>query len=161
MMEEIKTVGSIVGLLTGGLYFYDRFAKGRPSASLTISIESNRPSPRVRIGNSSSYDLAINDVTVYPAIYLVAEQEGAEGNLRASFGEKAYFMLKPGESKEVRIVPKFQNGIPLEIVKARRVTFLVWWRRGNATWLPQLPVPVYTDTTTIRKFGLEKPDIPV
>jgi hypothetical protein len=85
MLEAIKTLGSMVGLVTGLFYFYDRIAKGRPVASLTISLENNRPSPRVRINNPSSYDIAILNVTTKPNIYLLAEGEGSEGNLRASF----------------------------------------------------------------------------
>jgi hypothetical protein len=53
MMEEIKLIGSIVGLLTGVLYFYDRFVKGRPVASLTISREKGLLSLRIRISNAS------------------------------------------------------------------------------------------------------------
>jgi hypothetical protein len=34
MIEVIKTIGSFVGLLTAVVYFYDRFAKGRPAAIL-------------------------------------------------------------------------------------------------------------------------------
>jgi hypothetical protein len=157
MMEEIKLIGSIVGLLTGVLYFYDRFVKGRPVASLTISREKGLLSLRIRISNASSYDVAIVGVTAHPKVYLLAEQEGAEGNLRASFGEIPSFMLKPSGEREVRIVPRFDNGVAMELVP-RRVIFCVWWRRGNATWLPQLPIPVFTSTTTIQKFRAEKPD---
>jgi hypothetical protein len=102
--------------------------------------------------------VAILDVTVHPEIYLLAEREGAEGNLRASFGERVYFLLKPSTEKEIRIVPKFKNGVALEL-SARRVLFCIWWRRGNATWLPQIPVPIFTSAATIRMYGLEKPDV--
>src|SRR5262245_46874763 len=115
MIETVKTIGSLVGLATGIFILYDRLARGRPVASLTISRENERPSPRIRISNPSSYDVAILNVTCHPRVYLLTDQEGPEGNLRASFGHIPDFMLKPGESKEVRIVPRFEDGVPLEL----------------------------------------------
>jgi hypothetical protein len=64
MLEVIKTLGSYIGLLTGLVVLYDRMAKGRPVASLTIGEENGRPSPRIRVSNPSPYDIAILDVTV-------------------------------------------------------------------------------------------------
>ena len=81
MLEFVKSVGAFVGLITGAFYFYDRFAKGRPIASLTISIENNRPSPRIRISNASAYDIAVLDITTHPSIYLLAEEAGATGQV--------------------------------------------------------------------------------
>jgi hypothetical protein len=69
-------------------------------------------------------------------------------------------MLKPAEQKEIWILRKFASDLRLEIAPGR-VVFRIWWRYGNATWLPQVLVAVWTSTETIRKFGLEKPDIPV
>jgi hypothetical protein len=161
MIEIIKAIGSYIGLLTGIFVFYDRFAKGRPVVSITIAQEGTRPSPRIRITNTSPYDIAIHDITTQSTAYLLAEDEGAERNLRASFGMRPYFMLKPNESKEVRMVPRFENGVPVEIMGDQRIIFWVWWRRGNATWLPQIPIPVVTSVVFIRKFGLEMPDVPI
>jgi hypothetical protein len=160
IFESIKTLGSVVGLLTGIVVVYDRLAKGRPSASLTISTYQGRPSPRIRINNTSPHDIAVFDITAHPETYLVAEGGEAEDRLRASLGQRPYFMLKPAEQKEIWMLPKFENNLPLEITPGR-VVFRIWWRRGNATWLPQVPVAVRTSTETIRKFGLEKPDIPI
>jgi hypothetical protein len=140
---------------------YDRLARGRPVASLTISKEAGRPSPRIRITNTSPYDVAIHDITTGSNAYNLAEDEGTEGNLRASFGMRPYFMLKPEESREIRIVPRFISGVPVEIMGDQRVVFWVWWQRGNATWIPQIPVPVFLSIAIIRKFGLEKPDVPI
>jgi hypothetical protein len=161
VFEAIKTTGSFVGLLAGIAVVYDRLARGRPSASLTISTYlGDRPSPRIRISNTSRLDIAVLDITVHPEIYLTAEGGQPEDRLRASLGERPSFMLKPGEQREIWILPKFENNIALEI-KPGRVAFRVSWRRGNATWLPQVPVTVRTSTLMIRKYGLEKPDIPI
>ncbi len=160
VFDLIKTVGSFVGLLAGIALLYDRLARGRPCASLTISTDAGQPSPRIRINNTSPHDIAILDITVHPETYLPAVGGEAEDRLRASLGQRPYFMLKPSEQKEIWILPRFKNNVPLEVVRGR-VAFRVWWRRGNATWLPQAPVTVRTSTETIRKFGLERPDIPI
>ena len=135
--------------------------RGRPVASLTISEENDRPSPRISITNVSSYDIAIEDVTIRSNAYRVAMKHGAEGNLEASFGVPVYFLLKPNERRELRIVAMFKNGVPIEVTGDQSVTFFVWWRRGNATWLPQLPVIVRTSVARIRKYGLERPDVQI
>jgi hypothetical protein len=78
--------------------------------------------------------------------------------MRGAAGRSPYFMLKSGESKELKIAPMCnKDGLPLEITP-HTVTFLIFWRRGKATWLPQIPVVVRTSTRTIRKYGLEEED---
>jgi hypothetical protein len=158
MGEVLKTIGSFAGLLSAAFLIYDRFAKGRPVASLTISQENKRPSPRIRVSNPGSFDVAVLSTSVEPNVYLLAENEGAEGNLRASFGQIPNFMLKPGQEKELRIVPRFENNLPLDL-KPQDVTFRIYWRRGNSTWLRQMPVRVVVNTDLIRQYGLPKPDV--
>jgi hypothetical protein len=161
MLEILRDVGSFVGLVTGVFYAFDRLVKGRPVASLTISQEANRPSPRIRVRNASPYDVAIEDVTTRSPAYRLSMTEGAKGNLEASFGSPIYFMLKPGQEQELRIVAMFKDGVPIEAMGDQPVKFLVWWRRGNVTWLKQFPVVVSTTVATIRKYGLERPDVQV
>ena len=66
----------------------------------------------------------------------------------------AGLMLKPREKKEMVIVPGFKDDVALELIP-QNVTFRISWRRCNATWLPQIPIYVWTSTTTIRKYSLE------
>jgi hypothetical protein len=158
MIEEIKTIGSLVGLITGIVVFYDRIVKARPIASLTITTDGSRKSACIRLTNVSPYDIAVVDIQVTPPVYFLTEDLGVRNLIEAAAGYKPAFMLKPSESKELVIAPRFENGVPIEIVKAQRVNFLIFWRRGNATWLPQIPVWVITSTTIIRKYGLERPN---
>jgi hypothetical protein len=62
MIELIKTLGSFVGLLTGAVFFYDRFAKGRPIAYLFFREDESR-SAFIRIENTGSFGIAVLDVT--------------------------------------------------------------------------------------------------
>jgi hypothetical protein len=63
------------------------------------------------------------------------------------------FVLKSGDSKELIIIPKFKDGIAIEAMGNRYVEFWIHRRCGNATWLPQIPVPVCTNTKTTRQLG--------
>lgn len=157
MWEQLKDIGSLVGLLTGFFYFYDRFAKGRPIGSFAVVPQGKRPSARIRIANAGQYDVGIIAITVHPKIYALAEKDEIEETIRASLGKVPAFMLKPGEQRDLRLIALIKDGLALEL-KQQNVTFLLWWRRGNATWLPQIPVPIFADTVTIRKFGLEQID---
>jgi hypothetical protein len=64
-------------------------------------------------------------------------------------------MLKPGDTKELILAPNFKDNLPLELTPQRIRVQIAWWR-GNATWLPQVPVFVWTSTQTIRCYGLKK-----
>jgi hypothetical protein len=155
MIEELKAIGSFVGLLTGAFYFYDRLAKGRPIASLTIAKDGTRKLACIRISNPSAYDIAVTDATVRSNTYFLTENLETRSLVEGAAGYRPYFMLRPGEAKELVIAPLYKNNVALE-VRPHRVSFWIWWQRGNATWLPQLPVWVLTSTPTIRKYGLER-----
>jgi hypothetical protein len=64
MLEILRDIGSLVGLITGVFYAFDRLVRGRPVASFTVSEENGRPSPRISITNVSPYDITIEDVTI-------------------------------------------------------------------------------------------------
>jgi len=151
----LSEIGGIVGLFGGLVVLYDRYYKARPMASLTVNVgtPSVRKTVWIRIKNPTPYDIAIIGATNRQGVYFLAENEethtlieGASGNLRFAF------MLKPNETKQLIVCAKFKDGIPLEITN-RYVEFLIWWRRGDATWLPKMPVFVCTTTEVIRLLG--------
>jgi hypothetical protein len=155
MIEEVKLIGSVVGLLAGVFVVYDRWAKSRPIASLTVNNRGPRKIAAIRISNIGDYDIAVTDATVRPSVYFLTEDLEVRSLLEGSHGQRPYFMLKPREEKELVIAPHFTNGVAREIVP-QRIAFCISWRRCNATWLPQIPVFVLTSTSTIRKYALEK-----
>lgn len=156
MFNWVRDIGSLLGLITGAVYFFDRLAKGRPIASLTISHRDGRKLACIRIVNVSKYDIAIINFSVDPKTYFLSQDMEIKNIVRGASGEKRLFMLKPEESKELIIAPLFKDNLALEAGPAHNVCFSFWWRRGNATWLRQFPVRVRTSTTTIRQYGLEE-----
>jgi hypothetical protein len=157
MIEAIKLVGSIVGLLTGIFTVYDRYVRGRPIASLSFGTEGTRKYARIRIGNGGAHEMVVLSVKCSPDVYRLSSDMETRNVIQAAMGREQFFTLKPSESSELFLVSRVVNGLALE-VKPQRVTFSISWRRGNSTWLPQIPVFVRTDTQTIRKFGLEQPE---
>jgi hypothetical protein len=153
MAFTIGEIGGIVGLISAGIVWMDRYYKGRPVVSLTTQNESGQTLICIRITNTTPYDIAVIGSNVRPAIYCLTEDRETISLLQGQRGKVPQFMLKPTESKLLILIPLIINGVPLEIVK-KRVDFWIQWRRGNATWLWQPPLAVCTSTDAIRLYGL-------
>jgi hypothetical protein len=152
----IGVVGGIVGLLGGLMSFRDRFYKGRPVASLSTRNSSGRNLVLIRIKNTTDYDIYVKGATEWRGIYFLTEDATSLNIVRGQLQKSMFtpFMLKPNETKELLIMPKYKDGVAVEASSEDRYfAFWLHWRRGNATWLPQIPVPVWTNTGTIRQLG--------
>jgi hypothetical protein len=57
------------------------------------------------------------------------------------------------DAKQLIIKAKFDGGVPREVIRSRYAEFVIRWRRGNSTWLPQLPVLVCSTTHVIRQLA--------
>jgi hypothetical protein len=152
----LSEVGGIVGLLGGLVVLFDRYYKGRPVASLTVDTLS--PSGRklvcVRIQNTTPYDVVIRHPTNRQRIYYLTQDEEPGTLLQGAAGTlKFAFMLKPDETKKLIIKAYIKDNVPLEVKKPGYVEFLIPWRRGNATWLPQIPILVCSTTQIVRELG--------
>src|SRR5579871_2484291 len=100
-IEAIKTLGSVAGLLSGLFLIYDRIAKGRPIASLTILMDGTRKSPCIRISNIAPHDVAITNIKVSPRTYFLTDDLEVRSLVRGAAGRNPYFMVKAGESREL------------------------------------------------------------
>jgi hypothetical protein len=152
----IGVVGGVVGLLGGLMSFRDRFYKGRPVASLTTRNSSGRNLVLIRIKNTTDYDIYVNGAAEWRGIYFLTEDATTLNIVRGQVQKNMFtpFMLKPDEIKELLIMAKYKDGVAVEARSGNRyVDFWLHWRRGNATWLPQIPVPVCTNTSTVRQLG--------
>lgn len=152
---DLKDLGAIVGFLSGAVVIYDRYHKGRPTASLTIT-NGNGDQHRVciRITNTTTYDVAIIGAAVRPSVYFLSETLEVR-DLNSRQLQAPQFLLKPQESRELFVVPRYEHGVALEL-KPQHVLFLLNWRRGNATWLKQFPVIVCTSTQIVRLYGTQR-----
>ena len=153
MAFSIGEIGGIVGLISAGIVWMDRYYKGRPVVSLTTQNESGQTLVCIRITNTTPYDIAVIGSSVRPPIYYLTEDRETKSLIEGQRGKVPQFMLKPMESRLLMLMPFIKDGVPLEI-KKKRVDFWIQWRRGNATWLWQPPLPVCTSTDAIRLYGL-------
>jgi hypothetical protein len=103
MLEIIKTVGSIMGLLSFPFFLYDRYAKWRPVASLTVRLEGARKVPCIRVSNPTPYDLMVLGSATKPKVYYLTENTETREIIAGSMGRTPSFVLKAGESKELVI----------------------------------------------------------
>ena len=152
MSGWFTSIGVLFGWLSGLFLLYDRYAKGRPIASFTVKDEGTRKLGCIRITNISDYDIAIIDACVKPEVYFLTEDMETRTLLYGAGGRRPTFLLKPRQEKELIIAPLYTNGTARHL-KDQNVTFRISWRRGNTTWLPQMPVYVRANTSTIRQYA--------
>ena len=163
MAFTLGEVGGVVGLISAAFVFMDRYYKGRPVVSLTTREEEGRITVRIRVKNTTPYDIAVigNKVTRgwffrSTNVYFLTNAASTRALVAGQLGKSPQFMLKPDETRELLIYPKLENNMPLEVTQPGRVDFWIQWRRGNATWLRQIPLAVCTSTEAIKLYGLEE-----
>jgi hypothetical protein len=154
LFEIVKTIGSLSGLLSGLFLVWDRMVKGRPVCSITTVKHGSNTYAALRINNVGVHDVAVLNIRVKPNVYMLSKDFGVDNLLTASLGGKPALMLAPEEKKELMIVPRYTGG-GRQDERLRRVVFSVSWRRGNATWLPRIPVRVPTSVAVLKEFGLK------
>lgn len=165
MYQTLQTVGSFCGLFAFGFSAFERLFKGRPIASVSSKQNGQGLSPSIRITNISHYDIAVLGIKVKPDVYRIALSDTPKDLLRASFGQSVEFILPPGAAREVFLArgptqarPRPEGGYSLDGIKNQRLRITIFWRRGNITWLPQIPVWVWTSTSFIIERSKEQSD---
>ncbi|WP_316228697.1 hypothetical protein [Bradyrhizobium sp. SZCCHNR1045] len=151
----IGAVGGIVGMIGGLVSLRDRFAKGRPTGSLTTILHGGRELLAVRIKNTTEHDIIVIGATERRGVYFLAEDFETGNLLRGQVQEGMikHFMLKPTEAKELILMPKFRGGVAVEALGKTKIDVLIYWRRGNATSRPQLPIAIRADTQMLRRIA--------
>src|SRR5229473_3679476 len=135
---DFRDLGAIIGFVSGALVLIDRYYKGRPIVSVSTVDDSGLTRVCIRITNITPYDIAIIGNYVQPNVYFLSETLEVR-DLITSQTRSPQILLKPQQSKDFFIAPRFQNGVALEL-EPRYVEFWIFWRRGNATWLKQVPL---------------------
>ena len=79
MIETVKLVGSIVGLLVGVFTAWDRLVRGRPLASLAMTGSPTNAYRSIRVKNISQIDILITNVVAYPRQFKIAKNESVFG----------------------------------------------------------------------------------
>jgi hypothetical protein len=154
MLETIKLIGAIAGLLTAAFVIWDRWARGRPLAWVTATKRfAGSLDDYICIKNPGHSDVFIRKVRVYPRrLYGVATGTSAKAiasSLYLSEGE-LNVLLRSGAEEYLPII-EFPENKPKD-APSRWVCFLISWRKTSSTWLPQLPIPIITSTHDIERI---------
>jgi hypothetical protein len=161
MLEAIKLVGGIVGLVTGIFTAWDRWARGRPLAWVTAKKLGVNPYKYIRIKNPGPSDVFILAVSVYPSrAYHIAKDHSARAILEATFNIDIKVLLGQGEVCDLPIIdrskpveqPKDQHSVA-ELQQDQPVRFVIYWRKTSSSYLRQVPVVIITSTRDIERIA--------
>jgi len=157
IIEFIKTAGAIAGLASAAFLIWDRLVRGRPRAELSAT---GAPAdPCIRIVNPGPTGLLIRSVRVLPAgIYAVAKNRDIK-LIMAAVGDKTVeganvlniVLLRPGQEHDLAIIDRRKDEDARKNI-SRRVCFCINWRKNSSTWLPQLPVFIFTSIAGIQRI---------
>ena len=150
MIEQIKLVGSIVGLLVGVFTAWDRLIRGRPLASLTMTGSPSNPYSFIRIKNISPIDILIIDVVAYPRRFKIAKNDSTFGIGKSLVGNALVHLISPNERNDF---PFFAQPSISEDEPSQRIYVFVFWRKSNSTWIPQVPKIIFTSTTDLNRMA--------
>jgi hypothetical protein len=159
MLEAIKLVGGIAGLLTTAFVIWDRWVRGRPLAWMDATKRfTGNPEEYIRIKNPGYGNVFIRKVRVEPLnIYGVAKDPSVRAITSALFNMDVNVLLRPGKTHDLGII-KFPKKLDKpQDAPSRRVCFLIYWRKTSSTWLPQVPVVIMTSTGDIERIAAAAP----
>jgi hypothetical protein len=161
MLETIKTVGSYAGLVSAAFLIWDRWLRGRPiwEQSATVRRGGTPADPCIRITNPGPTGLLIRRARVLPTgIYAVAKNRdikpimAALGDATVEGANVLNVLLPAGQEHDLAIIDR-RNDEDVRKNISRWVCFCISWRKTSSTWLPQLPVFIFTSTGTIQRIA--------
>jgi len=149
MAGIVETIGSYCGLIAFVFTASDRFLKNRPVADISIIPRGDTRVPQITLKNVDDRSIIVRGIEVRPKAYFVEPRGEVRNLIEAQLKGFPCTLVKPGELQQFTIYSNFKDGVPLE-TQYNRVRAVIHWRRGNAMWLPQLPVRVFLTTKGLR-----------
>jgi hypothetical protein len=153
MLEAIKLVGGIAGLLTTAFVIWDRWVRGRPRAEVTVKTFAGTRE-YISIKNPGDSNLLILGVSVHPPIYGVGKDRSAGAAIVDAAKRDWNLLLRASETRDL---PIFDHRKQEDVSKNQRVRFLIHWRKTSSPRLPQVPVWHLTSTDYIRRIAAATP----
>jgi len=153
MLEAIKLVGAIAGLLTTAFVIWDRWARGRPLAWVTAKKMGVNPYKYIRIKNPGPADVLILAVRTYPSkVYAIAKDHSTDAIFdAASFNVDVNVVLWQGEVCDLPIVEVSKPDQHRTADQPVRV--VIYWRKTSSSWLRQAPVVIWTSTRDVERIA--------
>jgi hypothetical protein len=153
MLEAIKLIGAVAGLLTTAFVIWDRWARGRPLAWVTATKLGVNPYKYIRITNPGPADVFILAVRVYPSkVYSIAKDHATEAIVgAASFNVDVNVVLWQGDTRDLPIIEVSQPD--QRDLADQAVRFVIYWRKTSSSYLRQVPVMIMTSTRDIKRIA--------
>src|SRR5260221_8435075 len=106
MLEAIKLVGGIAGLLTTAFVIWDRWARGRPLAWVTAKKFGANPLEYIRIQNPGPVGVFIKSVRAYPGgLYGIAKDRSPGAMMKAQINIDVNVFLGPDDICDLPLLP--------------------------------------------------------
>jgi len=135
--ELVKSVGSLVGLLTGAFVLADRLLRGRPYAAW---VDLKNKVAFLEFVNTSNRHIYLFRCRTFPANGRVTRFQSIRGSLGDAFGLKHTIALAPGEKLNLRLV--WQGS---DEPHGTTLVFIPWRRAGASVSLPIVKLARWRD----------------
>jgi hypothetical protein len=138
-VEAIKLFGGIAGLATAAFTIWDRLARGRPLAYVTLKGSPGNPYQYVRVKNVDRMDILITAIRPSPSRFRISKGHSLRAIVGAAMGERPAAILAPEQEHDFPVIIKSDE-------PASTIWFFISWRRASVTWMPLPPKVISTST---------------
>jgi hypothetical protein len=138
-LEFFKTVGALVGLVTGIFVVIDRFLRDRPIVDMRPHGSGGGRHPvQLVVTNVSKQSILIRRIDCKPVWLAASASEELGAIVRAAAGTQVRLVILPGETHTNYLITRGE----WEDLKDEEaaVSVVVRWSFTSSTWLPQVPV---------------------
>jgi hypothetical protein len=144
-------MGAMVGFLTGVYTMLDRFMKGRPIAYLVASGPVTNSILHLRVKNIGQEDVVLRRFSSVPRHYRIAKNHSSKAIVEAELSDTFGAVLQPGEQMDFPAFPSQAGRVAVRNSR-RPFAIVISWRKATCTWLPQIPVRLFTSMHTIEQL---------
>jgi hypothetical protein len=147
MIDALIKFGAIVGLATGAFTVWDRLLRWRPIAYI---IATNPGSTYIRIKNIGQVAVIVWHIQAYPSTFKIATDHSVHAIVSGVIDRLPPSVVNPQRERDFLF---FMHPTPPDDSPKQRVLFVIHWRKASSTWLPQIPIFLFTTTVDIRNMA--------
>ena len=150
-IQTISFVGSLIGIATGIFVLFDRILRSRPIAFISVKGNQHNPLNYVRVKNVGAIDVIVFDIQAKPRSFEISTDHSVRGIAGAILNRPSFAVLTPGAEQDFPFFrsPKREGDKDY----TGRIRFSVYWRKCSSTWLPQVPIYVFTSTSDLEQIA--------
>jgi hypothetical protein len=147
----LTEIGAAVGFLTGVYTLFDRFMRGRPLAYLMASGSATNAILFLRVKNVGRQDVVLRRLFSVPRLYQIAKNDSVKAIAEAEVYDTFAAVLQPGEQMDFPAFPSQAGRATAPDIRGS-CAVVISWRKATCTWLPQIPICLFTSMRTIEQL---------